>query len=192
MLDKLVFLSEFYYTQGVIGDILSTWEQEGFFAYLFPFLLIFAVVFVLITRLKAFKDNRAVSGIVAASVALMAVQLEMVPKFFSEVFPRLGVGVIVLLVLLILLGAFMDPKKGGYTIFLIIAGSILFVVVISTSFSSANIISSGSSWWDKYGTTVVGASIIAVLIGIIIGFGGDKDSSSNDKETKALIFGGGD
>ena len=190
MLDKLVFLSGFYYTRGTIGDVLSSWEQAGFFAYLLPFLLIFAIVFVLITRLKAFEDNRAISGIIAASVALMAVQLDMVPRFFSEIFPRLGIGVTVLLVLLILVGSFIDPKKSGFALTLFTVGCIIFLIIIYTSFSSFNNFFSSSYWWNEYGATIIGVLIILVILGVIIATGGGSNSSSEEKGAKALIFGG--
>ncbi len=40
---------------GAIGDVLSSWEQAGFFSYLLPFLLIFALVFGILTQIQLFK-----------------------------------------------------------------------------------------------------------------------------------------
>ena len=80
------------YYGGSIGNVLAYWEQAGFFSYVLPFLLIFALVYGILTRTQIFKDNRAVNGILALTVGLLALQFDFVPVFFSEIFPRLGVA----------------------------------------------------------------------------------------------------
>ncbi|MFQ5531223.1 MAG: hypothetical protein ACE5ES_01265, partial [Candidatus Nanoarchaeia archaeon] len=108
MIEKLVFLQ--FFGGGTIGDLLSVWQQQGFFSYLLPFLLIFALVFGILEQAKLFKENKAINGIIALVVGLMALQLDFVPIFFSEIFPRLGVGLSFILVLLILAGMFVDTS----------------------------------------------------------------------------------
>ncbi len=183
MMNNIFFLDSFYSYRGVIGNVFESWAQAGFFAYLFPILLIFSISFVLITRLKAFEQNKAVSGIIAIAVSLMAIQLDFVPRFFSEIFPRLGVGLAIILVLLILVGAFMDPKKGAFTWILFGLGAVIFLVIIYQSFGELNFLS--GSFWSEYGTTIIGVAIVIVLIGVVVGSG--KKSEKTD--AKALIFG---
>ena len=87
MLNGVVILqSAVSFPSGALGDFLSKWEQAGFFSYLLPFLLIFALVFGILTRVKIFKDNKVVNGIIALAVALMALQFNFVPQFFSQIF----------------------------------------------------------------------------------------------------------
>jgi len=46
---------------GSIGNILAQWEAAGIFTYALPFLLIFAIVYAILTNVNVFKDNKAVN-----------------------------------------------------------------------------------------------------------------------------------
>ncbi|MEK6827230.1 MAG: hypothetical protein AABX99_01980 [Nanoarchaeota archaeon] len=98
MFKEMIFLqSASAFPSGVLGDLLAKWEQAGFFSYLLPFLLIFALIFGILLKLNIFKDNKMVNGIIALSVSLMSLQFGFVPDFFSQIFPRVGVGLAIIL-----------------------------------------------------------------------------------------------
>ncbi|RMD46178.1 hypothetical protein D6829_00170 [Candidatus Pacearchaeota archaeon] len=90
-----------------ITDVLNYWNEAGVFSYVLPFLLIFAVVFALIRRTQILsrsgEENRTLEAIIAASIALLSLQYDVVPSFFSNIFPKFAVGFSILLVALILL-----------------------------------------------------------------------------------------
>src|SRR3990167_2520261 len=95
----MIFLQGYPYSQG-IGDFLNQLASFGFFSYLLPFLLIFALIFGILNSMKLFgKENKSVNGIIALVIGLMALQFDIVPVFFAEAFP--GIGVVVALVVLI-------------------------------------------------------------------------------------------
>ena len=152
---------------GLIGDMLAQWEQAGFFSYLLPFLLIFALIFGILNQIQLFKDNKAINGIIALVVALMALQFEFVPLFFSELFPRLGVGLAIILILLILGGMFIDPRKGGIMYTLLGIGVVIAAVVLVKTAGAVGW--SSGYWWTENWPTVVGGIFILVIIGIIVG-----------------------
>lgn len=127
MVSGLFFASYNYFEGGVIGNMLSQWEQSGFFSYVIPFLLIFALVYGILTRAQIFKETKAVNAIVAIAVGLMSLQFELVPRFFAEIFPRLGVGLAVILLALIILGMFMSSKMTGVMFGL---GAVVVLVVL--------------------------------------------------------------
>ena len=167
------------YRGGIIGDMFTQWEQAGFFSYLLPFLLIFALVFGLLTQSGIFKDNKAINGIIALVVGLMALQFDMVPKFFSEIFPRLGIGLAILLVLIILVGFFADPDSNAIMYSMLGIGLIITIFVL---IQTAGAIGWSSGWWwhDNW-PTVAGVVLILIIIGIIVG--GTKSSSSSKVES---------
>jgi len=69
MLNSMFFLQPFGFSGGGnFGNILNRLGDLGFFDYLLPFLIIFAMVFGILTRIEIFKDNKAVNGIIALSV----------------------------------------------------------------------------------------------------------------------------
>ncbi len=166
MLRGLV-LASFSFEGGAIGDLLSAWQQAGFFSYLLPFLLIFALVFGILTQIQLFKENKAINAIIALVVGLISLQFPLVPQFFSEIFPRLGIGLAVILVILILVGMFIDPEKGG--IFYVLMGvGVIIVVVVLVQTAGALGWSSGQ-WWADNWPMIAGAVFILAIIAIIVG-----------------------
>ncbi|MEK6875760.1 MAG: hypothetical protein AABX30_03680 [Nanoarchaeota archaeon] len=176
MVDGLMFFAYYgYYSGGYIGDMLNQWYQYGFFTYLLPFLLIFALVFGILNRLKLFgpKDdagrgaNNAVNAIIALTVGLMALQFDFVPLFFSEIFPRLGVALSILLSILILTGLFLDPEEKWMMFTLFGIGAIIVIIVLVQS--AGNVGWYSGYWWRDNWPVVAGAVFFLTVIGIIVG-----------------------
>jgi len=167
MIKSLVLASYTYFDGTAIGDMLVQWEQAGFFMYLLPFLLIFALVFGILNQIKLFQDSKAVNGILALVVGLLALQFPMVPQFFAEIFPRLGIGLAILLALLILMGMFIDPKSGAMGYALLAVGGIILVIVLVKTAGALGW--SSGWWWSENWPMVAGVVFILLVIGIIVG-----------------------
>lgn len=163
----MIFATVSSFPSGALGDFLSKWEQAGFFSYLLPFLLIFALVFGILTRTKIFKDNKVVNGIIALAVALMALQFSFVPDFFSQIFPRLGVALAIILGIMIVVGLFMDPDSKLVNYFLLGIGVITIGAVLIQSAGSIGWQS--GTWWQDNWQLVVGAVFLFILVAVIIG-----------------------
>ncbi|MEK6741767.1 MAG: hypothetical protein AABX91_00365 [Nanoarchaeota archaeon] len=167
-----LFLAMGGFYGGSVGDLLSYWEQAGFFAYVLPFLLIFTVIFGILTRAKIFGEaNKGLNAVIALVIGLLSLQFNVVPIFFSDIFPRLGIGLSVILVLMILTGLFMpaDPThKWNYL--LMGVAVIVFLVVITKSFGDLGFGTSNIGYWIYANlpliTTVV---IVLVAIGAVVG-----------------------
>jgi multisubunit Na+/H+ antiporter MnhB subunit len=164
------------YTWGsTIDEILWTWQDIGIFRYVLPFLLIFAVVFGLLTRSKALGENRGVNVVVAIAVGLLALQFDYVPEFFATIFPYLGVGISILLAALILTGFFSsDTDWWNYTFFGI--GMFIAVIIVIASLSSYNW--SGSWWWGENWQGIITLLIIGLLVTLV------AVSASKEKKNK--------
>jgi hypothetical protein len=97
-----------------IQQILNTWAEQGVFSYLFPFLIIFAVVFAILQKTDLFagrdKDGKSaknvngINAIIAVSVAFISLLNDYVSTFFATIFPKFGIALAIMLVLLIILG----------------------------------------------------------------------------------------
>jgi len=116
-----IFLQPYGFYGGNIGNILSNLQQLGFFSYLLPFLIIFAVVFGILSKVRIFGDNKSIDAIISLAVGLMALQFGIVSSFFAELFPRLGVGLSVILVILILTGLFKDGNDDKWMNYVLLA-----------------------------------------------------------------------
>ncbi len=163
---------------GAVGGVLARWQQQGVFSFLLPFLLIFAVVFGILTTTKIFKDNRAINGIIALVVSLLALQFDFVPIFFSELFPRLGIGLAIILIAMILLGMF-APNRTWMTYTFFAIGAIVLVTIlvnVSRLFGYSNFI--GGIYWPDLLPWIILIIIVAVIIAASVPKGPHQDVSS--------------
>ncbi|MBU3913398.1 MAG: hypothetical protein KKB21_03885 [Nanoarchaeota archaeon] len=152
------------------GDFLNTLETYGFFAYVLPFLLIFALVYAILAQIKMFQDNRGAAVIVSLAVGLLSLQLGFVSTFFQTIFPRFGIALSIVLVAMILAGAFlMDSEKGkkAYPWIFFGLGGLVFLFVLISSLADWSFYGGGNwrFWWDQYAGLVI---FLLLLVGVIV------------------------
>lgn len=153
-----------YQYYGLIGfeQFMSTRDVALLFSLILPFLLVFAVVFAILNKSKILGSKAGVDTIVAAVVGLLALQWDFMPRFFAELFPRLGMGIGVLLALLILIGLFMHH---GQNVWLIILGCIGFIVWLVVIIQTQTAFSFTSwTWWQQAKWPIVFLLVAIALI----------------------------
>jgi len=150
-----------------ITDILNSWADYGVFAYLLPALMIFALVFGILSKSRIFEDNRGVNAVLSLAVALLALQFDYVSNFFATVFPYAGIGLSVLLVALILMGLIIEEDRKSKWIFFGI-GAIIFLFVIGYAVLDFNWLGyyGGENWvaWMIL-ILIIGGGVVAVILG---------------------------
>lgn len=182
MLEGLVNLASYGMgSGGDIGNFLFNLEQMGVFSFLLPFLLIFALVYGVLTNVKLLGENKAINAVLSISIALMALQFNFVGIFFSEIFPRLGVGLSIILVVMILLGSFINfndsSNKWIKWVFGALGGLIALIVIFqslgsSFSFGGMGFFNLGYFFNNWGGTILLTLVVVGIVFGII--FGGKK------------------
>ncbi len=164
-----------------IYDLYAQWESSGVFDFLLPALLIFSVIFGILTSTNVLGGNRGINFAVAASAALMAMRLRIVSDFFSLILPGLGIGVAVLVVLLVMAGLFMSNANWRAWMPTFFWGGLIIglIIVISTLNSLAWF---GSPWWQTNWTSIIWiVALIAVLAPL---FAGPKDEAVFKEEAE--------
>ncbi len=162
---------------GDIGNLLATAEQAGVFSYVLPFLLIFAIVFGILSRVNIFGENKGLNAVIALVVGLLSLQFQLVPLFFSQIFPNLGVGLSVILIMLILLGLFMPADKPNSMNYILLSvAAIVFVIIVANSFSSTGYYGFSDIMYFIYAhlSGIVITLIVLIAIGAVIGSSGPK------------------
>ena len=167
MIKEVIFLQVLGNYRGAIGNTLSRWEQMGFFDYVLPFLLIFALVFGLLTQIKIFKENKSINAIIALVVSLMALQFELVPLFFSELFPRVGIALSVLLTLIILVGLFFNTDDNQILNYGMLAVAVIIFLIILTKTTGYLGWYSGNWWYENRMLIITIGIILAIVIAVI-------------------------
>ena len=163
---------------GALGNLFAQWEAAGIFAYALPFLLIFALVYGLLMKMNIFarKDDpssgKGINVVIALAVAFMSLQFDMVSMFFSEIFPRFGVAISIILVILILGGLFM-PTNRENNWFMVALAIIVFIIIGTVIYNSLDVFGWGlggpglSYFWNQYGAVIIFAVIIIALIAMM-------------------------
>ena len=133
------------------------------FDFLLPALLIFAVIFGILTSTNVLGGNRGVNFVIAAAAALMAMRLQIVSDFFGLLLPGLGIGVAVLVVILVMAGLFMSNANWRQWMPTFFWGGVVLglIIVISVLNEFAWF---GSPWWQTNWVSIVW---IVVLVAIL-------------------------
>jgi hypothetical protein len=171
----IAFLASGSFFGGGFGEILAKWQEIGVFSYILPLLLIFALIFGILTKMSLLGDNKAVNAIISLAVGLMSLQFDFVPRFFAEIFPRLGIGLAILLVLLILTGLFWsneDSQTAWFKFVLLTAGFIIVVAVVINTAGSLGW--SAGYWWQDNWVSVLFLILMLVLAGWLVASSGGK------------------
>jgi hypothetical protein len=149
-------------------NVIADWEAYGVFDYVLPFLIIFAVVFGILTSTNVFSGNKGVNLTVALAVALISLRFDYVPVFFSEIFPKFGIGLAVLIVLMIMTALFVPNEwMKGWAGTMWAVGAVVAITVIYKSFDFLGWNIDNSGWWDQYGSvTVLGILLVLAIAAI--------------------------
>jgi len=167
-----------------LTQVLNQMNELGIFSYVFPFMIVFAIVFGLLQKIRIFGDlekSKGINAIIAVGIGALSLLYDQVPTFFSVIFPKFGIGLAVFLVLAIALGFFYmndeDKHKNHKNMSWI--GWIVGIGVVIWAFSE---------WGNKFGGFLgmdsVGYGlqeylpmiivIAIIIIGIALGVGGYK------------------
>lgn len=172
---------------GSIADIFYQWEYLGVFDFILPFLLVFAVVFGILNATRFMGDSKGVYVIVALVVGLMSLRFQdFFTGFLTQLFPRLGIGLAILLTVMILMGLFIAKDEQRYWGWGLAAISLIIaIVIIYQSFEGLGY------FWGGYSSDFVGFIILAVLlVGVIIAVatsGGGKEKTTGKRLGEALF-----
>lgn len=149
-----------------VQDLFYQWESFGVFEIILPGLLIFALVFGILTATNAFGKNKGVSLMISLVIAAMALRTGLVQVFFTDLFPKLGVGLAVLMTFVILAAAFI-PKEHmpGWLIGFGVGGVVIAIIIMISVFNNYGWFD--SYFWQQYwGIAVLGIIGIIVIIAI--------------------------
>lgn len=163
-----------------IGYYLQELAYLDVFYYVLPFLLVFAVVFAILDKVKMLGEHKGINAVIALSIGLLSLQFDKVPLFFRSLMPNLAIGLSVILAAILLLGLFIGDagktsgiKKYG---FLSIAGVVAIWVIISSigDYSWWT----GGFWYDNLPTIIAGVIIIGAIVAVVAGGGGGSSGGA--------------
>jgi len=158
---------------GSIADVFFQWEYLGVFDFVLPFLLVFAIVFGTLTATNMLGKNRGVAVIIAFVIGLMSLRYQnYFSAFLSELFPRLGIGISILLALLILVGLFIADEQRRYWFYGLGAlGAVIAIIIVYQTLDRQGFIGSGGVTSDAVGFIILAVLLVGVIIAVASGGG---------------------
>lgn len=146
--------------------LFRQWDSAGIFYYILPFLLVFALLFGILSKITILGDNKAVHAIIAAAIGLMSVITPFFPNFLRAMSSDLAVGISILLVAIILMGLFYDSEHKWIIYILFGIGALAFIFIAADTLSGVP--GTGFNIWDDYGPAIITFLILAGIIWAIV------------------------
>lgn len=95
------------------GAMIKGLEQMGFYDVILPFLLVFAIIFAMLQKVKLFgKDQKNINVVVALVTAFFVVRVPEIVEAMNSFLPKISFLVLVLLMVLLVLGIFGASAEG--------------------------------------------------------------------------------
>jgi len=167
---------------GSIADVFYQWEYFGVFDFVLPFLLVFAIVFGILSSTKFLGEHKGVYIVISLVIGLMSLRYQyFMSSFFSEIFPRLGIGLAVLFSLMILVGVFIgkdDARYWGYGLATI--GALIALIIVYQSFDRLGF-STGNIGNDSIGLIVMAVLLIGIIIAVAASGGSGSSRTGSGK-----------
>jgi len=163
-----------YYSMGgdLFGNMLFQWEQAGVFSYVLPFLVLFALTYGILSKINIFGEkSKGINVVISLAASLMSLQFGLVSVFFSEIFPRMGVGLGIMLVFIVIVGLAFPSNSKVANWFLVAFFFIIFIVILWNTFGAVGW-NFGSGYWNynsiNWGNVILVAVVIFGLVAIIV------------------------
>jgi hypothetical protein len=179
-----------YYGWGWTGfrDIIYSWQQIGVFDVILPLLLVFAVVYSILDKIKALGENKAINVIVALILAFFAVSNIYISNFFMYLFSYTGIAIAILLAAIVLLGLFAQEKQKAWPWIFGFGGFALFVWVLSRAITDYGITFFGQDfgWWitnNIYWILPI-LFVVGAIIAVVFASGKSNEKSILEKLMK--------
>ena len=158
-------------------DLLFSLENIGLFQFILPFLLIFAVIFGVLSWTNMFGGNKGVHVIIAVVIGLLAIRWSVYTDFLNIISPKLGVGLVIILVLVLLMGLFIPADSQAIMGWVMMAvGVVIAIVIFAQTYSDFGY--GGYVTSDLIGWVVITALLIGILVVIVLGNNSSKPSTS--------------
>ena len=156
---------------GSIADIFFQWEYMGVFDFILPFLLVFVIVYGIVSAIHIFGDNKGVHVVIAFVIGLMSLRYQyFFSSFISELFPRLAIGLAMILAIMILVGMFIAKNQWKYWFYGLGAiAAFIAIIVIYQAFKRTGLLYGWGISSETVGFVILGLLVVAVIIAIAAG-----------------------
>lgn len=128
---------------------------------LLPAILIFLVLYSILTFSKIFGKNWGVNVLISLVISLMSVRFGLVELFYREIFPKFGTILITSIVLIIIIFIFVPIRHQRLALFLVGIG--IAIAIFVAIFNSFDYLGWNYGIWDEFAGPII---LIAIFLAI--------------------------
>ena len=174
--------------QGGLVDLIANWQQVGIFDVILPLLLIFAITYGILQKVKIFgAESKNINVIVSLALSILFLQNQYLNFVLQRAAPRLSIAMVAFLMLLLLFGIFGGEHK-AWTQGALLTAFIVSILMVIWAFSADIFGAPGEgfgSWLSNfwYGmdptlkSTLIFIIVIVVVISVVTSEGKKKPMS---------------
>ena len=171
------------------NNLVETFADVGGFDVVLPFLLVFAVTFAVLRKIKLFGENKNVDAIVSLILAAFLVSSTRIIEVLVGFLPRVSMIVLVLLMLILVVGIFSGGSEwGGGWLFI---GAIVAILAVLWALGAAadwDVPLVGEITEQDVGTLII-VGVFVLVIWLIVREPVDKNRSSVGGFIDSLVRG---
>jgi len=159
-------------------QVIEQWEQFGVFTVLFPFILVFTVVFAILEKINLFR-NKGVDILISLVIGFFTVTNPYISGFFMVLFSNLGLGVAILIVLMVLIGLAFKPNDKEWKYIFGIVGILIFLIIIGRTGLLRFLFGEGFFYWfsQNSGLVIIFLFVIIAIVAVVLGVKGEGDKT---------------
>ncbi|MBS3151427.1 hypothetical protein J4443_03560 [Candidatus Woesearchaeota archaeon] len=159
------------------NDVVGSFADVGGFDVVLPFLLVFAVTFAILRKIRLFGENKNVDAIVSLILAAFLVSSTAIVEVLVGFLPRVSMIVLVLLMLILVVGIFSGKSEwgGGWLFWGAVVGIISVIWALGAA-ADWDVPLVGEMTEQDVGTLIVVGVFVLVIWLIVREPGGDKKS----------------
>jgi hypothetical protein len=167
-------------------------ESYGVVDVLLPFILVFAIIFAVLQRIKILGDRKNINGILALVLALLFVVPHITGSYplgydpvevMNQTLPSIALVAVAAVMLLILMGIFGADFSASAAPIIAIVSIVFVVYIFGAALELWNDPSDIFRWWDAQTTELI---LIILVFGVIVWFITKEPSSERSQGGQML------
>lgn len=179
------------------GDTIQYFQQVGVYDYFLPFLLIFAIIFAALEKVKIFGDNKEnIHLVIAGVIGLVLIVQQPIVQTINRFLPRVSLIFVVILMGLLIITMMAGQEYQGLTggVFSIMAVVVVIFIMLALSPTMGwetamglGFITDYFTYYDTRNIISIGFLILATFLAIKFIFGSSKKEGETGKKGDGLL-----
>lgn len=161
-------------------DLFNQLQGSGFYEFLLPFLLVFAVIFGILQKSRLFgSEQKAINAVVAIVLGLLITSQFEVVRNLTTFLPRMSYFIIIAMMVLIFIALFAggEIQIHGFALAIVVIAALL-----GTYWALGPVMGFDVPFWLEQNWMMIAVLMIVIFLIVAVIKGGDTTGTPQDRE----------